>query len=758
MKTSIQALARRLFEPTPFLCAVVSAGFLLKSGLILKYVPAMTVWRDELFYFSTAYDMLHWGTPGVPHPQFLFYPPLTSLIVAPIHLLDLGAPLTYQVSLIVLNALLLSIVVAGYLIFRRLFGQPPRFLVLILLTASPAYLGWTLQSESPFVALYVWYLFFWVRFVQQRRTPDAVVAGILIAGMILTRPNAIAMLPVAAIGLAGELWARKRWGWQMPNVLAHLYIVGIPLLTYGLWKLVAGRLADPKNWNLGATGYLGMTFERLAASPQDLGLIARKLAANLGYVSLGTFGIAVPLVLYFFFSRSFAERRDFVVRLFLVKVGVFMLGAASMAALHMYVYSLDNPRPRYHMFGRYLEYFSAPLFIVALGTLLLVQRRSGSDRRSGQRWILGSTAVLAALCLLAIPRAFFNLLQSPRGVRFSPSNPGIAWMLEVYEKLGWAPLLVMMIAAMSGLAAIFLSPRYESSLIWRRAAQAMLLALLAINACLVFNPIRTASRSYDVRRAHASNYITNHPQVFAQGFYLDLVSRDPARDQSLLLVWADHVDRAIVGKTPQKHLGALPIVSHRSFQRQEILFQEKGRRPGLGLKIYGTGLTVSPKLHLTEPESLSGGKLRVGLTLDAGQHAIHHLEVSLFYDTDRLRFDPTDADGDGRPDAVALSDKPRRPRTTLQITPDPEGEIVLRLRSPRIRLREGLLLHLDFDLAPDAPRDSPMSPVRLSGTPDFRDFTGQGIAGYGDGYIFADGFESGDLSAWRHTGMETAPY
>ena len=48
----------------------------------LELLPRFWLFLDELFYLIAAYDFGHWGDPGVPHPNFLYYAPMTSALNA----------------------------------------------------------------------------------------------------------------------------------------------------------------------------------------------------------------------------------------------------------------------------------------------------------------------------------------------------------------------------------------------------------------------------------------------------------------------------------------------------------------------------------------------------------------------------------------------------------------------------------------------------------------------------------------------------
>lgn len=128
------------------------------------------------------------------------------------------------------------------------------------------------------------------------------------------------------------------------------------------------------------------------------------------------------------------------------------------------------------------------------------------------------------------------------------------------------------------------------------------------------------------------------------------------------------------------------------------------------------------------------------------------LVFSIDLDTERLAFDPTDDDMDGIPDAVTL------PAGTPSITfigydpSDARGEIDVMLANlSGAPLPQGVIL--EFELLP-ATTGFFTQHIRFSADPpaSFGNVEGQGVEGttlvLGQ-EIFADGFESGDTSAWR---------
>jgi hypothetical protein len=141
-------------------------------------------------------------------------------------------------------------------------------------------------------------------------------------------------------------------------------------------------------------------------------------------------------------------------------------------------------------------------------------------------------------------------------------------------------------------------------------------------------------------------------------------------------------------------------------------------RPGLAI---AAGVPAEPD-----------GQVEVPLTFRAGGAEIASLAFSIDYDGDLLVIDPTDADGDGSPDAVAF-DLPGAFVTIVSLDPaDTDGEldiVITDLIPPLARLPDGEPVRLTFDVGrPPAPETSP---VRFSSDPppSFGSTTGGSVPG-----------------------------
>ncbi len=134
-------------------------------------------------------------------------------------------------------------------------------------------------------------------------------------------------------------------------------------------------------------------------------------------------------------------------------------------------------------------------------------------------------------------------------------------------------------------------------------------------------------------------------------------------------------------------------------------------------------------------------------------HAISALVFSFDLDPAGLAFDPTDADGDGIPDAVTLPEGMPSIVVIVYDASDPDGELdVLLANLSGAPLAEGVILEIELTAKRSG---AAASWIDFSGDPrpSFGNAQGQNVEGtavvLGPALVFADGFESGDTSAWR---------
>lgn len=164
------------------------------------------------------------------------------------------------------------------------------------------------------------------------------------------------------------------------------------------------------------------------------------------------------------------------------------------------------------------------------------------------------------------------------------------------------------------------------------------------------------------------------------------------------------------------------------------------------------GEFLGPELRLdgTLPLSL-GVPLQVPIDFLANGFTISAIVFSLDLDLDRLDFDPTDANGDGVPDAVHFPfGTPGLVMVSFDAG-DTDGELDFLLANlSGLPLPEGLLV--EIELTPT--RNGWLaSHIAFATDPpvSFGDDQGNDVPGstiVTGTTLFADGFESGDLSAW----------
>ncbi len=167
------------------------------------------------------------------------------------------------------------------------------------------------------------------------------------------------------------------------------------------------------------------------------------------------------------------------------------------------------------------------------------------------------------------------------------------------------------------------------------------------------------------------------------------------------------------------------------------------------------GATAKPLLILdVSQHATEGSQVIVPVAFTFIDITITALVFSLDVDGDRLRFDPTDDDMDGIPDAVTLP--AGLPSVTLigHDPDDPDGEIDFMLVNlSGAALPRGIILEITLDAVDSG---SVASWVRFSDdpTPSFGDAQGDNVdgrIGVIGSEIFADSFESGDTSAWSRS-------
>jgi hypothetical protein len=145
-----------------------------------------------------------------------------------------------------------------------------------------------------------------------------------------------------------------------------------------------------------------------------------------------------------------------------------------------------------------------------------------------------------------------------------------------------------------------------------------------------------------------------------------------------------------------------------------------------------TTAEAAPVLHIGSATA-EGGSVTLPVSLDSGGTSVSSVAFSIDYDETRLAFDPTDANGDGVPDALRLTTPDGFDLSATVDVSRAEGEIALfigDLTPALAALPDGALLTLTFDLI-GAP--SGTAAVRVAAAPavSFGTPTGTSVAGSG---------------------------
>jgi 4-amino-4-deoxy-L-arabinose transferase-like glycosyltransferase len=214
------AAARRLSARTA-LAVAVGGLFLLHFVLALAF-RAPFVFADELLYTKLARSIASGGgftIDGVASS----YPPLYSLVLAPLTRLRPDPAQAYTAAQ-VLNVVLMSAAVAPvYVLARRVLPERDRVAAVVLSSLAPfaLYSGLVL-SESLAYLLFTISLVAWLRAVEhpglRREVPALAATGLA----CLARPQAVVLLPIAAttmLAVAGRGAARYRTTWVALAVL-----------------------------------------------------------------------------------------------------------------------------------------------------------------------------------------------------------------------------------------------------------------------------------------------------------------------------------------------------------------------------------------------------------------------------------------------------------------------------------------------------------------------------------------------------------
>ena len=163
---------------------------------------------------------------------------------------------------------------------------------------------------------------------------------------------------------------------------------------------------------------------------------------------------------------------------------------------------------------------------------------------------------------------------------------------------------------------------------------------------------------------------------------------------------------------------------------------------------------IGPQLILDGGiEATVGVPIFVPLTFTGGGHEITAIAFSLDLDLDALQLDSADDNGDGIPDAVSFPFGAAGFTIVSFDATDQDAELdILLAELSGLPFSDGLLLEIEV-VPTGVGQVADWIRFSRNPAPSFGNAQGQDVPGSatvtGSGLIFADGFESGDLSRWQ---------
>lgn len=161
-----------------------------------------------------------------------------------------------------------------------------------------------------------------------------------------------------------------------------------------------------------------------------------------------------------------------------------------------------------------------------------------------------------------------------------------------------------------------------------------------------------------------------------------------------------------------------------------------------------------PLLSVPRFVPVSAGVATAELSFAGDGLAVTSVVASLDVDPARLVFDPTDTDMDGVPDSVRIVGASPATVSVVWDPADTDGELDLLLgdtvASPTAFV-DGVLVEIDFEPVGGGPSVDGGVVFATDPGASFGDLEGRALAGdaeVSEPILFADGFESGDVSAW----------
>lgn len=194
--TDLRAALRRV-PPGVWLAAIVVLSALLRIALGRRQ-PAPWIMVDELIYSELAKSFAATGHLLVRDVAVGAYPPLYPLLISPAYRLFESIPDAYAAAKAI-NAVVMSLAaVPAYGIARRVLRPGPSLAAAALAVAVPSmvYTG-SLMTESLFYPVFLAAALALVRCLEQPTVRRQLILLVAIAAAVLTRTQAVALLPAA---------------------------------------------------------------------------------------------------------------------------------------------------------------------------------------------------------------------------------------------------------------------------------------------------------------------------------------------------------------------------------------------------------------------------------------------------------------------------------------------------------------------------------------------------------------------------------
>lgn len=549
----------------------------MKIWIVRRFLPSAWIWLDEYFYAASAYDLGHPGGFGVPHTDFMFYPPLTSLTIAPVFFLDLTFAQEYRVSLVVLNAISSTTAVAVYLLYREIFGgRGAVWVAALALVGAPGYTALMLMSEPLFITLFAWLLYFLVRAVRTQHAGHFVAVGMLAGGMALTRrtgPGVLLALVVGFVMLSYWEGHRTRAHWRGP-----LLTIAIAVGIQGVGGAVVGAFSNPTaDASLAALEYFRRGVLEPLSSVSGTTALLRRLGANLAYVMLATFGVFLPIMVWSLLRLG--RRLDVVVRMLIVVTCVVGFVSAVAAAVHMTIYAPGNDLPRYDMFGRYMEHVTVPVIVLGMG--LVVHHLSTVSARQRLELII-VTLISGVMVWVLVPFRFFASTVDFRQI--APNSLGVGALVRLTDRstIWW----VFVIVASMVLLASFLVGRSRRRALASTAGLTSILLYAAWNYQIAVSEIsRKAFAAVEFDHEYAIWGAENY-EIIDDGVCVDVnyVGGNPVGNDRAFYFAAEYIERVQTTYSPEACIGQMPVLTDVVFEGYEILFEDVSG----GYRMYST--------------------------------------------------------------------------------------------------------------------------------------------------------------------------